>query len=181
MHIKIAFEPCGFNHKHHRKYFQTLRKKLRYRRRSSGQFHFHSQTIQAECSCMILIIDQKSYHGFLLCSPVIGLDLESLSHSRKKVQFFETRLRIFFLALTWRDEIEIIIWPFSYFEMRTRLHIATLMFRDHIETAENQFSGRARKNEADSRREFPGSRILADLCLVFEILSKKYLIFYQGW
>ena len=46
-------------------------------------------------------------YGFLLCSTVIGLDLES--HSREKVQFFETRLRIIFLALTWRDEIEIII------------------------------------------------------------------------
>ena len=47
--------------------------------------------------------------AFLLYSPVIGLDLESHSHSREKVQFFETRLRIIFLALTWRDEIEIII------------------------------------------------------------------------
>ena len=46
-------------------------------------------------------------YGFLLYSPVIGLDLES--HSREKVQFFETRLRIIFLALTWQDEIEIII------------------------------------------------------------------------
>ena len=43
----------------------------------------------------------------LLCSPVIGLDLES--HSREKVQFFETRSRIILLALTWRDEIKIII------------------------------------------------------------------------
>ena len=48
-------------------------------------------------------------YGFLLYSPVIELDLESHSHSRDKVQFFETRLTIIFLALTWRDEIEIII------------------------------------------------------------------------
>ena len=48
-------------------------------------------------------------YGFLLYSQVIELDLESHSHSRDKVQFFETRLRIIFLALTWRDEIEIII------------------------------------------------------------------------
>ena len=47
-------------------------------------------------------------YAFLLYSPV-GLDLKSHSHSREKVQFFETRLRIIFLALTWRDEIEIII------------------------------------------------------------------------
>ena len=33
----------------------------------------------------------------------------SHSHYREKVQFFETRLRIIFLALAWRDEIEIII------------------------------------------------------------------------
>ena len=45
----------------------------------------------------------------LLCSTVIGLDLKSHSHSREKVQFFETRLRIILLALAWRDEIEIII------------------------------------------------------------------------
>ena len=50
-----------------------------------------------------------SYAYFLLYSPVIGLDLESHSYSREKVQFFETRLRIIFLALTSRDEIEIII------------------------------------------------------------------------
>ena len=33
----------------------------------------------------------------------------SHSHSREMVQFFETRLRTVFLALTWQDEIEIII------------------------------------------------------------------------
>ena len=66
--------------KHHRKYFQTPQK----------------------------IIYQNSYHMLSFCT-VIGLDLESHYHSRKKVQFFETRSRIIFLALTWRDEIEIII------------------------------------------------------------------------
>ena len=55
----------------------------------------------------------------------IGLDLESHSHSREKVQFFETRMRIIFNALTWRDQIEIIIWPYSYFETRTRLQIVS--------------------------------------------------------
>ena len=63
-------------------------------------------------SSIFLIIFQKSYQlvsNCLLCSFVIGLDLEYHSHSREKVQFFETRLRIFFLALAWRDEIEIII------------------------------------------------------------------------
>ena len=102
-------------------------------------------------------------YSFLLCSTVIGLDLESHFHSREKMQSFETRLRIIFLALAWRDEIEIIIWPFSYFETRTRFHFVTLMFRDEIETSENHFSWSSEKNEADSRREFPGSRILADL------------------
>ena len=33
--------------------------------------------------------------------------------------------------------------------------------------------GRARKNEADSRREFPGSRILADLCCSLTILAHQ--------
>ena len=42
-------------------------------------------------------------------SIVIRLNLESHSHPPEKVQFFETRLRIIFLALAWRDEIEIII------------------------------------------------------------------------
>ena len=97
-------------------------------------------------SCLSKIIS----YDFLLCSTVIGLDLESHSHSREKVQFFETRLRIIFLALAWRDEIEIIIWPFSYFETRTRFHFVTLMFRDEIETSENHFSWSSEKNEADS-------------------------------
>merc|ERR1711928_155242 len=104
-------------------------------------------------------------YSFLLSSTVIGLDLESHFRSREKMQSFETRLRIIFLTLTWRDEIEIIIRPFSYFETRVRFHFVTLMFRDEIETSENHFSRSSEKNEADSRREFPGSRILADLCL----------------
>ena len=66
--------------KPHRKYFQTPQK----------------------------IIYQNSYHMLSFCT-VIGLDLESHSHSREKVQFFETRSRIIFLAFTWRDESEIII------------------------------------------------------------------------
>ena len=108
---------------------------------------------------MFLIIFQKSYHlvyDCLLCSPVIGLDLES--HSREKVQFFETRSRIIFLALTWRDKIEIIIRPFSYFKKRMRLQIVILVFRDEIETSRSRSKiishGPARKNEAYSRREF---------------------------
>ena len=78
-------------------------------------------------------------------SILIFLDLESHSHSREKIQFFETRLRIIFLTLTWRDEIEIIIWSFLYFETRTRLHIVILMFRDKIETLENHFSWSSEK------------------------------------
>ena len=92
----------------------------------------------------------------------IGLDLESHSHSRK-VQFSETRLRIIFLALTWQDVIEIIIGSFSYFETRARLFIVILMFRDETRLQKIISRGRARKNEADSRREFPGSKILAEL------------------
>ena len=94
--------------------------------------------------------------AFLLYSPVIGLDLESHSHSREKVQFFETRLRFIFLALTQRDEIEIIIWPFSYFETRTRLDIATLMFRDEIETSENHFSWSSEKKWSWLSSRIPG-------------------------
>ena len=91
---------------------------------------------------------QKLYHSFsncLLCSSVIVLDLESHSHSREKVQFFKTRSIIIFLALTWRDEIEIIIRPFSYFEKRMRLQIVILVFRDEIETLENHFSWSSKK------------------------------------
>ena len=103
----------------------------------------------------------KIYHlvsDCLLCSPVIGLDLESHSHSREKVQFFKTRSIIIFLALTWRDEIEIIIRPFSYFKKRMRLQIVILVFRDEIETSRSRSKiishGPARKNEAYSRRKF---------------------------
>ena len=53
--------------------------------------------------------------------------------------------------LVFRDKNEITLL-FSCFETRSRLQ--KIISR-----------GRARKNEADSRREFPGSRILADLCL----------------
>ena len=116
-------------------------------------------------------------YGFLLCNPVIGLDLESHSNSREKVQFFETRLRNIFLALTWGNEIEIIIWPFSYFETRTRSHIVILIFRDLIETLENISRGRARKNEADSRRELPGARILADLW--FDVVAKEFWVIWH--
>ena len=141
--------------------------------KSSGHFHFHSQTIQlSSWSCTFLIIFQKSYHlvyDCLLCSPVIGLDLES--HSREKVQFFETRSRIIFLALTWREEIEIIIWPFSYFETRTRLHIVILVFRDEIETLQNHFSWSSEKKWSWLSREFLGSRILVDLCCQLGILK----------
>ena len=101
-------------------------------------------------SCLSKIIS----YGFLLCSTVIGLDLES--HSREKVQFFETRLRIIFLALAWRDEIEIIIWPFSYFETRTRFHYVTLMFRDEIETSENHFSWSSEKKWSWLSSRIPG-------------------------
>ena len=90
----------------------------------------------------------------LLCSSIIRLDLES--HSREKVQFFETRLRIIFLALAWRDEIEIIIWPFSYFETRTRFHFVTLMFRDEIETSENHFSWSSEKKWSWLSSRIPG-------------------------
>ena len=103
-------------------------------------------------SCLSKIIS----YDFLLCSTVIGLDLESHSHSREKVQFFETRLRIIFLALAWRDEIEIIIWPFSYFETRTRFHFVTLMFRDEIETSENHFSWSSEKKWSWLSSRIPG-------------------------
>ena len=69
---------------------------------------------------MFLIIFQKSYHlvyDCLLCSPVIGLDLES--HSREKVQFVETRSRIIFLALLARRDRD--------------YHMTILIFRDENE------------------------------------------------
>ena len=103
-------------------------------------------------SCLSKIIS----YGFLLCSTVIGLDLESHSHSREKVQFLETRLRIIFLALAWRDEIKIIIWPLSYFKTRTRFHFVTLMFRDEIETSENHFSWSSEKKWSWLSSRIPG-------------------------
>ena len=83
----------------------------------------------------------------------IGLDLESHSHY---LLFFETRSRIIFLALTWRDKIEIIIWPFSYFETRTGFHFVTLMFRDEIETSENHFSWSSEKKWSWLSSRIPG-------------------------
>ena len=68
------------------------------------------------------------------------------------------------LALTWRDKIEITIWPFSYFESRTRLHIVILVFRDETKTSKNRFSWSSEKKWGWLSREFPGSRILVDLC-----------------
>ena len=103
-------------------------------------------------SCLSKIIS----HDFLLCSTVIGLDLESHCNSREMVQLFETRLRIIFLALAWRDEIEIIIWPFSYFETRTRFHFVTLMFRDEIETSDNYFSWLSEKKWSWLSSRIPG-------------------------
>ena len=87
---------------------------------------------------MFLIIFQKSYHlvyDCLLCSPVIGLDLES--HSREKVQFFETRSRLSYdhSRISRRERDYILL--FSCFETRSRLY----KIISH---------GRARKNEADS-------------------------------
>ena len=72
------------------------------------------------------------------------------------MQFFKTRLIIIFLALTWRDEIEIIIWPYSYFETRTRLDIATLMFWDEFETSENHFSWLSEKKWSWLSSRIPG-------------------------
>ena len=91
------------------------------------------------------------------CFQLPAVDLKSHSHSREKVQFFKTRSIIIFLALTWRDEIEIIIRP-SYFKKRMRLQIVILVFWDEIETSRSRSKiishGPARKNEAYSRREF---------------------------
>ena len=117
-HASVKRVIWNLSFKHHRKYFQTPQK------------NYLSKII----TC-----------AFLLYSPVIGLDFKSHSHSREKVQFFEPRLRIIFLALTWRDEIEIIIRPFSYFEKRMRLQIVILVFRDKIETLENHFSWSSEK------------------------------------
>ena len=60
------------------------------------------------------------------------------------------------LALTWRDKIEITIWPFSYFESRTRLHIVILVFRDEIETLENLFSWSSEKKWSWLSSRIPG-------------------------
>ena len=72
----------------------------------------------------------------------------SHSHYREKVQFFETRLRIIFLALTWRDGMEIIIWPFSYFETRTIFHIVILMLSEKKWSCEQWLSTLIRMHSA---------------------------------
>ena len=79
----------------------------------------------------------------------------SLSLSREGSIFWD-KIENFFLALIWRDEIEIIIWPFSYFETRTRLNIVTLMFRDEIETSENHFSWSSEKKWSSLSSRIPG-------------------------
>ena len=55
-----------------------------------------------------------------------------------------------------------------------RLHFVILVFWDEIEILKIISRGRARKNEADSRREFPGLRILADLWFPYMIVESIY-------
>ena len=64
--------------------------------------------------------------------------------------------------LVFRDENEI---PFCYSHFETRSRLQKIISH-----------GRARKNEADSRREFPGSKILADLWVLgVEGVDRNYL------
>ena len=89
----------------------------------------------------------------------ISLTLERRCNFRDEIEnlFFllspgETRSRLSYdHSRILRRERDLILL-LSCFETRSRLQ--KIISR-----------GRARKNEADSRREFPGSRILADLCL----------------
>ena len=46
------------------------------------------------------------------------------------------------------------------------------MFLDEIETLENHFSWSSKKNEAYSRREFLGSKILVELWLVLRAFER---------
>ena len=77
------------------------------------------------------------------------------------------------LSASFRDEIEN-YFSCSHLATRDRdYHMIILVFRDeneityccsHVSRLMKIISGgQARKNETDSRREFPGSRILADL------------------
>ena len=79
------------------------------------------------------------------------------------------------LSASFRDEIEN-YFSCSHLATRDRdYHMIILVFRDeneityccsHVSRLMKIISrGQARKNETDSRREFPGSRILADLWL----------------
>ena len=61
-----------------------------------------------------------------------------LSLSKEGAIFWD-QIKNYFLALTWRDEIKIVIWPLFYYETRTRLHIVILVFRDEIESLEIHF------------------------------------------
>ena len=84
-------------------------------------------------------------------SSILILDLESYS-----LDEIENYFSCFHLARRDRDYHMTII----VFREKTRLHILIIMFRDKIKT---RFLWSSEKNEADSRQEFPGSRILADL------------------
>ena len=79
----------------------------------------------------------------------------SLSLSREGSIFWD-KIENFFLALIWRDEIEIIIWPFSYFETRKRLHIVFLVFRDEVETLDNHFLWLSEKKWSLLSSRIPG-------------------------
>ena len=83
------------------------------------------------------------------------------------VQFFETRLRIIFL-LSPGETRSRLSYDHSRISRRERDSILLLScFETRSRLQKTISRGRARKNEADSRREFPGSRILADLCYTF--------------
>ena len=123
--------------KHHRKYFQTPK------------------------------IYQKSYPVVSFCNWV-GF---RISLSREGAIFRDEIENYFSCSPLARRYIEIIIGPFSYFKTRAicncyscalrreQYAIVILVFRDKIETLENHNS---RTNEAESRQEFLGLRILAD-------------------
>ena len=90
-------------------------------------------------------------------SPIfIFLDLKSHSHSQEKVQFFETRLRIIFLALTWRGETRLRLSYDHYRILRREGDYILLLscFETGSRLKKIISCGRARKNEADSRWEF---------------------------
>ena len=93
----------------------------------------------------------------------IGLDLESYSHSREKVQYFETFGNYFSCSHLARRDKDYHLTILVFWDENEITYCYSHVSRWDRDFRKSFLGGWERKNESDSRREFPGSRILADL------------------